>query len=130
MKRREFITFLGGAAASVAAPLQLFAQVPGGRIYRLGLLIPSARQPHPLVAFFDELRLNGFIEAQNLEVIPGGLDIRNEQVAGQVAAIVKAAPDAIVSGGLFGNRAVQAANRNIPHVAVSEDMVGGGLDRE
>jgi putative tryptophan/tyrosine transport system substrate-binding protein len=126
MERREFITFLGGAAASVSAPLQLFAQVPG-RIYRLGLLIPSARQTPPLVALFDELRLNGFIEGQNLEVIPGGLDIRNEQVADHVAAIVKAAPDAIVSGGLFANSAVRAATRTLPHVAISEDMVGDGF---
>ena len=71
--------------------------------------------------------LNGFIEGQNLEVIPGGLDIRNEQVAEQVATILKAAPDAIVSGGLFGNRAVQAANRTFPHVSISEDMVGDGF---
>lgn len=117
---------LGGTAASVAAPQQLHAQVPG-RVYRLGVLIPSTRQTPPVVAFFDELRLNGFIEGQNLEVIPGGLDIRNEQVAEQVATILKAAPDAIVSGGLFGNRAVQAANRAFPHVALSEDMVGDGF---
>ena len=126
MRRREFMTLLGGTAASVATPLQLSAQVPG-RIYRLGVLIPSARQTPPVVAFFDELRLNGFIEGQNLEVIPGGLDIRNEQVAEQVATILKASPDAIVSGGLFGNRAVQAANRAFPHVAISEDMVGDGF---
>ena len=48
-------------------------------------------------------------------------------MAEQVATILKAAPDAIVSGGLFGNRAVQAANRAFPHVAISEDMVGDGL---
>lgn len=126
MRRRKFLTLLGGTAASVAAPQQLGAQVPG-RVYRLGVLIPSTRQTPPVVAFFDELRLNGFIEGQNLEVIPGGLDIRNEQVAEQVATILKAAPDAIVSGGLFGNRAVQAANRAFPHVAISEDMVGDGL---
>lgn len=126
MRRRKFLTLLGGTAASVAAPQHLGAQVPG-RVYRLGVLIPSTRQTPPVVAFFDELRLNGFIEGQNLEVIPGGLDIRNEQVAEQVATILKAAPDAIVSGGLFGNRAVQAANRAFPHVAISEDMVGDGL---
>jgi hypothetical protein len=61
MRRREFLTLLGGTAASVAAPQQLNAQVPG-RVYRLGVLIPSTRQTPPVVAFFDELRLNGFIE--------------------------------------------------------------------
>ena len=81
----------------------------------------------PLVAFFGELRLNGFIESQNLEVIPGGFDIRYEQVTGQMAAIIKAAPDAIVSVGLFATRAVRAATRTLPHVALSEDMVGDGF---
>ena len=126
MRRREFITFLGGAAALVSAPLPLGAQAPG-RTYRLGVLVPSARQTPPVVAFFDELRLNGFIEGQNLEVIPGGLDIRNEQVAEQAALIATAGPDVIVSGGLFATRAVQAAARNFPHVAISEDMVGDGF---
>ena len=32
------------------------------------------------MAFLDELRLNGFIEGQNLTVIPGGLNIRRDQV--------------------------------------------------
>ncbi len=123
MRRREFIV---AAVASVAWPVGAQAQ-QSGRTYRLGVLIPSARQTPPLVAFFDELRLNGFIEGQNLEVIPGGFDIRYEQVAEQMAAIIKAAPDAIVSGGLFATRAVQAATRTLPHVALSEDMVGDGF---
>jgi putative ABC transport system substrate-binding protein len=126
MRRRQFITLLSGAAFSIAASLPLGAQQPG-RTYRLGVLIPSARQTPPLVAFFDELRLNGFIEGQNLEVIPGGLDIRYEQAAEQAAAIVKAAPHVIVSGGVFANRAIQAATRTLPHVALSEDMVGDGF---
>jgi putative ABC transport system substrate-binding protein len=46
---------------------------------------------------------------------------------GRIATILKADPDALVSGGLFGNRAVQAANRTFPHAAISEDMVGDGF---
>jgi putative tryptophan/tyrosine transport system substrate-binding protein len=126
LKRREFIRLVGGGAASAATLMPLYAQSPG-RIYRLGVLIPSARQAPFVVAFFDELRLNGFVEGQNLEVIPGGFDIRNEQVAEQLAAILNDHPDAIVSGGFFRTRAVQAANRNVPHVALSEDMVGDGF---
>ena len=63
MKRREFITLLGGAAA--AWPLAARAQEPG-RIYRLGIMITSPRASPANVAFFDELRLNGFVEGQNL----------------------------------------------------------------
>jgi putative tryptophan/tyrosine transport system substrate-binding protein len=126
MRRREFITLLGGAGALAAAPTLLRAQAPS-RSYRLGVLIPSPRQSPPVVAFFDELRLNGFVEGQNLEVIPGGFDIRNEQVADHMGAIQSAQPDAIVSGGFFRTRAVQAATRKIPHVAISEDMVADGF---
>src|SRR2546425_1317427 len=95
MKRREFITLLGGAMA--AWPLAAPAQEPG-RIYRLGFLIPSPRETAAALALFDELRLNGFIEGENLIVIPGGFDVPNDAVAERAAALIKAAPDVIIAG--------------------------------
>jgi putative ABC transport system substrate-binding protein len=120
MKRREFITLLGGA---VASPLAAHAQ-EAGRTYRLGFMNPSGREAPHVVAFFDELRLNGFIEGQNLNVVLGGVDVPNEQLAEWAAALVKAAPDVIVTG---YPRALQAATRTIPLVATTEDMVAEGL---
>jgi len=35
-----------------------------GRTYRLGVLVPTPRQSPAVLALFDELRLNGFIEGQ------------------------------------------------------------------
>src|SRR5262245_33131640 len=96
MRRRAFITLLGGAAA--AWPLAAGAQQPG-RTYRLGILAPSGPGAPPIIAFFDELRRSGFIEGQNLTVIPGGLGIRDDQNAEFAAALVKAAPDVIASAG-------------------------------
>jgi hypothetical protein len=61
MRRREFITLLGGAAA--AWPLAARAQEVG-RIYRLGFLLPATRQAPAAEALFDELRLNGFVEGK------------------------------------------------------------------
>jgi putative ABC transport system substrate-binding protein len=97
------------------------------RIYRLGFLVPIPRDRPPVVALFDELRLNGFIESQNLEVLPGGFDIRDEQLVELAAALVKAAPDAIVAGPERPLRAVQAVTRTVPLIGMSEDLVAEGL---
>ena len=122
--RREVLCTL--ARAAVAWPLAARAQQPG-RTYRIGFLIPSPRNRPPVAALFDELRLNGFIENQNVEVLPGGFDVRNEQLTEVVAALVKAAPDAIVAGPELPLRALQAATRTVPLIGMSEDLVAEGL---
>jgi hypothetical protein len=95
MKRREFITLIGGAA--VTWPLAARAQ-EAGRTYRLGFLLPSARHTAAVEALFDELRLNGFIEGKNLVVVPGGFESTDDNIAERAAALVSAAPDAILAG--------------------------------
>jgi putative tryptophan/tyrosine transport system substrate-binding protein len=124
LRRREFITLLGGAAA--AWPLAVRAQ-EAGRVYRLGFLVSHAREAPWIVALFDELRLSGFIEGQNLIVVPDGFNARDDQLAERVAAIVNAAPDAIVSGADLATRALQQATRTIPLIGMTEDMVAAGL---
>jgi ABC transporter substrate binding protein len=124
VRRREFITLLGGAAA--AWPLAAWAQ-QSDRTYRLGFLIPTSRQTPAVAAFFDELRLNGFIEGQNLTIVPGGFDVRNEELAGRAAALVKAAPDAIVAGPELPVHALLEVTRTVPLIGMTEDMVAAGL---
>jgi ABC-type uncharacterized transport system substrate-binding protein len=123
MRRRAFITLLGGAA--VASPLSARAQ-EAGRTYRLGFLLPTARTSAAAAAFLDELRLGGFVEGQNLTLV-GSFGVTPDQIADGVIAVVKAAPDAIVSGPELYARALQAATRTIPLVTMSEDLVGAGL---
>jgi putative tryptophan/tyrosine transport system substrate-binding protein len=120
MHRREFIAALGGAAV---LPLAAHAQ-EAGRIYRLGILIPATRAS--IAAFFDELRINGFVEGQNLDVI-GSYSVRAEQIADGVAALVKAAPDVVLCGPETYVRALQGATRTIALDSMSEDLVGEGF---
>ena len=124
IRRREFITLLGGAA--VAWPLAARAQEPG-RVYRLGAMIPAARQTPAVIAFFDEMRLFGFIENQNLVVLTNGFGVRNDELVERAEALIKAAPDVIISGPDNYTRVLQQQTRTIPLVAMTEDMLRAGL---
>jgi hypothetical protein len=69
---------LGGAA--VVWPRAVNAQ-EAGCIYRLGTTTPSLKiAASPILAFFDELRVIGFVEGQNLKVDGGGYGLRDEQI--------------------------------------------------
>ena len=123
MRRRKFLMILGGAGAW---PLAVRAQQPG-RTYRIGFVVPVARDAPAIIAFLDELRLRGFIEGQNLVILPSGFEVRNEQIAEVVASIVKAAPDAILSGGDLITAAFQNTTHTIPLMVMTEDLVGAGF---
>jgi putative tryptophan/tyrosine transport system substrate-binding protein len=123
MQRREFITLVGGAAAW---PLGARAQ-DAGRTYRIGFLLPAVRESPAVVALLDELRLNGFIEGQNLLVIPGGFGVRNDQIESVAASLVAASPDVIRAGPELPLRALQRLTGTIPLIGMTEDMVGAGL---
>ncbi|MGC1914511.1 MAG: hypothetical protein WA710_04810, partial [Pseudolabrys sp.] len=73
MRRREFITLLGGAAAS---PVVARAQQLSAKAYRIAIVHPSVpvadiieRGGNPYYpAFFKELRRLGYVEGQNRSV--------------------------------------------------------------
>lgn len=112
-----------GLGTAAVLPRAARAQ-EAGRTYRLGVVIPASQAS--ISAFFDELRINGFVEGQNLEVI-GNYSVRAEQIADSAAAVVKAEPDAILCGPETYVRALQTATRTIPLNSMSEDLVGEGF---
>jgi putative tryptophan/tyrosine transport system substrate-binding protein len=120
MNRREFIAATGSVALW---PLTAHAQ-EAGRIYRLGLLVPATRAS--IEPFFDELRISGFVEGQNL-VVTGRYSVRAEQIAESVAALVKTEPEVILCGPESYLRVIQPLTRTIPLDSMSEDLVGEGF---
>ena len=121
MKRREFIAFVGSAAA--AWPLAARAQEPG-RIYHLGDLHLTPRNSPWYVALFDAVKSDGLIAGQNLVVDDQGFGLRVGQLAEHASAIVKAQVDVINGGGDPPILAAQQATKEIPILGVAEDMVG------
>jgi putative tryptophan/tyrosine transport system substrate-binding protein len=126
MRRRDFITLVGGA--TVAWPLAARAQ-EAGRTYRLGSLHLSPRNSPHTVALYDELRLLGFIDGQNLLVDEHGYGLRVEQLAEHASELVKAQVDVIICAGDAPVRAAQQATKTVPILGNATDMVGSGLVR-
>jgi putative ABC transport system substrate-binding protein len=121
MRRRDFIKVLAGSA--MTWPLAARAQEQG-RIYRLGVLSLSPRNAPWHVALFDAVKSEGLIAGQNLVVDDQGFGLRVEQLAEHASAIVEAKVDVIFCGGDPPVRAAQQATKEIPILAVAEDMVG------
>jgi putative tryptophan/tyrosine transport system substrate-binding protein len=124
MRRREFLTLVGGAAA--AWPVAVWAQTPG-RSYRIGYLAGSPRGLPPSIALLDELRLAGFIEGQNLTVLNDGFSVSDNDAVAAARALLKASPDAIFAPGLGPAKAAQMATKTVPILTLSEDLIADGL---
>src|SRR5512141_503319 len=85
MRRREFITLMGGAA--VAWPLAARAQQPS-RVPRIGVLLVSG--PEPLGPFREGLRDLGYAEGKNIQI-----EVRSAQ--GQVTRLPELAAELVRS---------------------------------
>ena len=129
MRRREFITLFGGAAATW--PLAARAQQPTGRVYRVGYLSVSSReqQLHLIKAFEDGLRSLGYRVGENVAIEYRSADAQMERLPALAAELVRLDVDVIVASG--GNPSVIAAMKattTIPIVMnISADPVSAGL---
>ena len=127
LKRREFITLIGGVAVW---PFPACAQ-PATKVYRIGLLGGSPRgnpAGHLWEDFFQGLRDLGYLEGKNI-VVEGrwyGEDL--ERLPSLAAELVRAKVDVIVAGAAPAPEEAQRATSTIPIVmAAHPDPVGSGL---
>jgi putative tryptophan/tyrosine transport system substrate-binding protein len=128
MRRREFISLLGGAA--VAWPLVARAQQPD-RMRHIGVLSGLADDPEGqarVAAFRQELQRLGWTDGRNmrLDIRWGGGDA--EFLRKHAAELVARAPDVLFSTGTASTGPLLQATRAVPIVFASViDPVGAGF---
>jgi putative ABC transport system substrate-binding protein len=126
MRRREFVKLIGGATAILSCTAR--AQ-ESGRIYGLGMVTGAPRQAPRMAAFFDELKTFGFVEGQNLKIVAGGFELRDDQYAEVAATLANSAPDVVFCVSDAATRAVNKSTQTIPIIALSDDLLAAGFVR-
>ena len=127
MKRREFITLLGGA---IAWPLAARAQQP--KVFRLGYLEPGSPSD-PIEAnlrrqFLLGLRDLGYVEERHFKMEDRGAHGHLDRLPALAAELVGLPVDILVVFGEASIRAAKQATDKIPVVmTLAADPVGTGL---
>jgi ABC-type uncharacterized transport system substrate-binding protein len=126
VRRREFITLLGGAAAW---PVAARAQAPSNRPMVAVLNLNSASSASPRVRGFREaMRDFGYVEGQNLDVTERYADGQLDRLPIFVDDLARLKPSLFVTGSMPATFAVHQASKTIPIVGVGlVDPVGLGL---
>ena len=128
MRRRDFITLLGGTAATW--PFAVRAQQPAGRVYRVGYFAITSRERalHLMKAFEEGLRSLGYRVGENVVIEYRFADGELERLPALATDLVRLGVDIIVSGNNVNTVAAMKATTTIPIVmASSADPVSAGL---
>jgi putative tryptophan/tyrosine transport system substrate-binding protein len=128
VKRREFITLLGGAVA--AWPLAARAQQPE-RMRRIGVLMPNDRDNPPaqarIAALLQELQQMGWT-GRNVRIDIHWAGADPEKIRKHAAELAALAPDIILANGSVVVAPLLQATRTVPIVfVVVPDPVGAGF---
>jgi putative tryptophan/tyrosine transport system substrate-binding protein len=120
MRRREFITLLGGAAAW---PLGVRAQQ--AKMPRIGVLLVS--DPEPMGPFREALRDFGYVEGKNIEIEVQSAEGQAIRLPELAAELVRRRVDVIVAVQTPAAHAAKNATRDIPIVMMAGDPIATGL---
>jgi putative tryptophan/tyrosine transport system substrate-binding protein len=128
MRRRDFITGLGGAAAW---PLAARAQQPE-RARRIGILVPAAADDSEFQArvgaFLQALALLGWTIGRNMRVDTRWATANAADIRKHAAELAALAPDVILAHGASAVGPLLQATRTVPIVfPIAADPVGAGL---
>jgi putative ABC transport system substrate-binding protein len=132
MKRRQFVTLLGGAAA--AWPLTARAQQPAQRLRRIGVLLPAAADDanfQTLVgAFLQELAQLGWSIGRNVRIDTRWATANAAEIRRHAAELASLAPDVILAHGASTVGPLLQATRTVPIVftTVADPVAAGFVD--
>jgi putative ABC transport system substrate-binding protein len=118
IRRRDFITLLGGAAAAWPRVAQTQQSGRGSRIGYLGTSSPSLER-HLIDAFRQRLRELGHVEGENTTIEYRWAEGRDDRLPSLAVELVRLNPDVIVTSGTPGTLAVKQATHTIPIVFAS-----------
>ena len=129
IRRREFVSLFGGAAA--AWPVAARAQ-QADRVRRIGLLMASVETDPIGQERVEALRLGlrefGWIEGRNLEILLRWSGVDVARIQEYTAELVDLAPELIVANATPGIAALKRATQSIPLVfVVVNDPVAQGI---
>ena len=129
IRRREFISLLGGAAA--AWPLRARAQQTE-RVRRIGILLPAAADDAEyqarVGAFLQGLQQSGWTIGRNLRIDTRWATANADAIRRHAAELAALAPDVMLAHGGLTVGAMQQATRTVPIVfPVFVDPVGAGV---
>jgi putative ABC transport system substrate-binding protein len=129
VKRREFITLLGGAA--VAWPLAALAQ-QRERMRRIGVLLPAtaddAEYQAWVGAFLQELAKSGWSIGHNVRIDIRWATDNSDAVRRHAAELAALAPDVVLAPGASALGPLLQVTRTVPIVfAIVADPVGAGF---
>jgi putative ABC transport system substrate-binding protein len=129
MRRRQFITLLGGAAA--AWPLSARAQQPD-RVRRIGVLLAVAEDDPEtktrLATFRKGLERRGWSEGRNVQIEYRFTAARPERIPGFAKELLALQPDVVLAHSTGVAAGLQRESRTVPIVFVNvSDPIGSGF---
>jgi putative ABC transport system substrate-binding protein len=126
MRRRAFITLLGGAA--VTWPLAARAQQPTMPLVGFLSALSFGATRQAVAAFREGLKDGGYVDGQNVTIEYRFLEGQFDRFPALISELVRRPVSALAVTSLAGARAAKQATATIPIVfSVGEDPVAAGL---